>query len=294
MARTTPQSTLPADWKLTDKLIAYAVERGLDAQAMADKFTGHHVAKGSKFANWDAAFQNWCRTEVSFRAKRAPQPKAKPMPIVSDDVVPAIIAVFPSDKRDVIKGMLDKVSAAGLPIERYLPRKQPTFPDYIAARFKGDAREGYRLPPDEFCFDAEDRQVAKDCGLDPAQAEVAVKALMWGRFPFFPDGRGGLRGVVCEAMAEYASHDKVQAMNIEWALHQSTPILFSKEIAELLERVPNIVELIAEGRGKTSAATDHVKAKLEYAMTARRPDVYVADVFHRLSFEMPVQSGIVM
>ena len=36
-----------------------------------EKFADHHRAKGSKFADWDAAFRNWCRNAEKFRRQAA-------------------------------------------------------------------------------------------------------------------------------------------------------------------------------------------------------------------------------
>ena len=36
-----------------------------------EKFADHHKAKGSKFADWDAAFRTWCRNAEKFRLQAA-------------------------------------------------------------------------------------------------------------------------------------------------------------------------------------------------------------------------------
>ena len=43
----------------------------LQLEVEAEKFADYHRAKGSKFADWDAAFRNWCRNAEKFRRQAA-------------------------------------------------------------------------------------------------------------------------------------------------------------------------------------------------------------------------------
>jgi len=51
--------------KLTDKYPKLRIDDELD------KFADHHKAKGSKFADWNAAFRTWCRNAEKFRLQAA-------------------------------------------------------------------------------------------------------------------------------------------------------------------------------------------------------------------------------
>lgn len=60
-------SRLPTDFTLTPERIAFARKEGMadeTARREFDKFTGHHGAKGSKFLDWNLAWQNWVRKAV--------------------------------------------------------------------------------------------------------------------------------------------------------------------------------------------------------------------------------------
>jgi hypothetical protein len=50
---------MPTDWTPNPTAIAKARDLGLDLRATAEHFQNHHTAKGSRFANWDAAFLTW-------------------------------------------------------------------------------------------------------------------------------------------------------------------------------------------------------------------------------------------
>ena len=43
----------------------------LDLNLEAEKFQDYHRAKGSKFADWDAAFRTWCRNAEKYRMQAA-------------------------------------------------------------------------------------------------------------------------------------------------------------------------------------------------------------------------------
>jgi hypothetical protein len=60
-------------------MIAIALKAGFDlsrTQRLFDKFRYHHQAKGSRYADWTAAWSMWIHNEVDFderaRAKEAP------------------------------------------------------------------------------------------------------------------------------------------------------------------------------------------------------------------------------
>lgn len=65
-------SALPADWTPRPEERATASKSGVDCDAEAAHFRDHHTAKGSRLADWDAAFRTWLRNAVKF-AKPAPR-----------------------------------------------------------------------------------------------------------------------------------------------------------------------------------------------------------------------------
>lgn len=60
----------PEPWEVEPWMIEYAEGFKLNPHATFAHFRDHHVAKGSVFKSWPAAFRNWCRTQVAFNAKR--------------------------------------------------------------------------------------------------------------------------------------------------------------------------------------------------------------------------------
>ena len=65
----------PDDFVLTDERKRYAESKGLvGVVEQFDQFLDHHKAKGSRFMDWNAAWQTWVRNGVRFQAKdRGPQ-----------------------------------------------------------------------------------------------------------------------------------------------------------------------------------------------------------------------------
>lgn len=57
-------SRLPKDFSLTAERLAFARKEGLTDEKSRrefDKFADHHGAKGTRFVDWDRAWQNWVR-----------------------------------------------------------------------------------------------------------------------------------------------------------------------------------------------------------------------------------------
>ena len=52
----------------------YAINHGLDPAVEFENFSDYHLAHGSKFVDWSAAFRTWCRNAVKFKAERDPRP----------------------------------------------------------------------------------------------------------------------------------------------------------------------------------------------------------------------------
>lgn len=68
--RKAPARRMPDGWRPTEKHRAKAKALGFEADRIAEAFIDHHRAKGSVFADWDAAFGTWIRNEAKFRADR--------------------------------------------------------------------------------------------------------------------------------------------------------------------------------------------------------------------------------
>lgn len=70
-ARERRATRLPADWRPTDRDRAFAVERGLDPDALADGFRDYWRAKpkANTSLDWSANWRTWCSREVAWAAK---------------------------------------------------------------------------------------------------------------------------------------------------------------------------------------------------------------------------------
>lgn len=82
-------SALPADFAVTDEMRKWATENGLTApDDLIDSFRDYHLAKGSTYKDWWAAFRTWIRNDKRFNAPRggatATRPKG-PKPLDSMD-----------------------------------------------------------------------------------------------------------------------------------------------------------------------------------------------------------------
>lgn len=64
-------TTYPDDFAVTDEMRAWAGEKhpSVNLDAETEKFTDHHVAKGSKFLDWPAAWRNWIRRAEDYAPK---------------------------------------------------------------------------------------------------------------------------------------------------------------------------------------------------------------------------------
>jgi hypothetical protein len=62
---------MPEGFGLTDKLREWAKAGGVKDPGMTmGAFKDYHLSKGNVFADWDKAFQTWCRNEVRGFKKR--------------------------------------------------------------------------------------------------------------------------------------------------------------------------------------------------------------------------------
>ena len=54
-----PLTTLPDDWRPHERHYEKCRAGGHEANILADQFRNHHIARATRFANWDAAFYTW-------------------------------------------------------------------------------------------------------------------------------------------------------------------------------------------------------------------------------------------
>ena len=72
-SRKRPSTPLPDSWEPSPSNIAYATANGIDIEHQAGQFRAHHLAKDSRFSNWDQAFRTWLGNSGRFGSQR-PQP----------------------------------------------------------------------------------------------------------------------------------------------------------------------------------------------------------------------------
>lgn len=68
--RTRSLTSFPEDMTPTEKHRSRASESGLDIEREFDKFKNHHMSKGSKFSDWNAALNNWLLKAAEFSGGR--------------------------------------------------------------------------------------------------------------------------------------------------------------------------------------------------------------------------------
>lgn len=92
--RPTRATQIADDWQPSEKGIAYAKDRGLELTWQRDKFTDHHLGKGSKMVDWNAAWRTWCRNAVEFGQGKPGANGAKPAKNRPPDVDDAYSDMF--------------------------------------------------------------------------------------------------------------------------------------------------------------------------------------------------------
>lgn len=63
-------TTLPPTWTPNGAHRERAVKSGQDIEELVPAFKDHHRAKGSRFADWDSAFNTWLRNDIKFNGLR--------------------------------------------------------------------------------------------------------------------------------------------------------------------------------------------------------------------------------
>lgn len=72
--RATRQVQMPTGLTWTNAHSVKALARGVDVEVEFEKFKNHHLAKGSRFADWDRAFHSWLdrsRPELTYTPPQA-------------------------------------------------------------------------------------------------------------------------------------------------------------------------------------------------------------------------------
>ena len=65
-------TSLPDGFQLTDRMTAHAASKGLDPTRIDhqfERFCDHHRAKGSLFADWEAAWRKWVGNALDYARK---------------------------------------------------------------------------------------------------------------------------------------------------------------------------------------------------------------------------------
>lgn len=68
-SRKKPVRPFPEDFALDEELAAYCRAKltGVNPKVIFENFKNHHIAKGSQFADWRAAFRTWVGNEVKWK-----------------------------------------------------------------------------------------------------------------------------------------------------------------------------------------------------------------------------------
>jgi hypothetical protein len=66
---------IPTDFYLSDVLLKYATDKGMNKKLASDEFEGftlYHRKKGTEFVDWSAAWQTWVRNHFKFKQESQP------------------------------------------------------------------------------------------------------------------------------------------------------------------------------------------------------------------------------
>ena len=72
-SRKKPSTPLPVGWTPSNANVTYADEHDIDWQHEAAQFQAHHLARDSRFANWDQAFRTWLGNADKWRRSEEPR-----------------------------------------------------------------------------------------------------------------------------------------------------------------------------------------------------------------------------
>lgn len=103
VTKTIRNTTIPEDWRPSEKALAHARERypSMPIDIEIEKFRDYHLSKGTKRSNWDASWRTWCingnayangawvaQASMSSPAAETPAPTINPStgkPVTRDD-----------------------------------------------------------------------------------------------------------------------------------------------------------------------------------------------------------------
>lgn len=70
-SKRTNKRALPADFAVSEEMRAWAKTKGLSSpDDLIEQFRDYHIANGSTYTDWDAAFRTWIRNDKTFRSRR--------------------------------------------------------------------------------------------------------------------------------------------------------------------------------------------------------------------------------
>lgn len=72
-SRKKPATPFPVGWTPSNANVTYAEEHDIDWQHEAAQFQAHHLARDSRFANWDQAFRTWLGNAAKWRRPEEPR-----------------------------------------------------------------------------------------------------------------------------------------------------------------------------------------------------------------------------
>ncbi len=77
--------SIPKDFMLTDKDIAFAQKHGISVwMEELDKFTDYYKARGTRWQDWHAVWRTWCRNAQTFAARNDAAEHARKYPTADE------------------------------------------------------------------------------------------------------------------------------------------------------------------------------------------------------------------
>jgi hypothetical protein len=80
----------PPHLRLDDEMIEYGKLHGVQPEVEFESFRDYHLAKGSKFVDWRAAYRTWIRNAEKYRNEKRAATNPSPPPRLSMQMQQAI------------------------------------------------------------------------------------------------------------------------------------------------------------------------------------------------------------